>query len=111
MRFSALAILFALAACAQDPFDRPGTWSVPLGTPGANDANLRTMVVDPRDLTAGTGEDDSVGSSAVLPVRRLLTGRRPPLPQSEASSLRSSNSGGAQAPQSQTSGANGAPRE
>lgn len=111
MRYAALPILFALASCAQDPFDRPGTWSVPLGTSGANDANLRTMVVDPRDLTAGTGEDNSAGTQAVIPVRRLLTGRRPPLPQSDASSLRTGNSGGAQPGQPQTGGANSAPLE
>ena len=109
MRFAALPILFALAACAQDPFDRPGTWSVPLGTPGANDANLRTMIADPRDLTAGTGEENSAGTQAVIPVRRLLIGRRPQLPQSDVSSLRAG--GGAGGPQTQVGGAAGAPLE
>lgn len=88
MRYVALTVLLALAACNQDPFERPGTWSVPQSVGGANDANLRAMVTDPRDLVAGTGEENSVGSAAVAPVRRLLTGRRPPLPQSNVSTLR-----------------------
>ncbi len=111
MRFAALPVLVFLASCAPDPFDRPGTWSVPLGTQGRNDANLRTMVVDPRDLTAGTGEDNSAGTPAVLPVRRLLTGRRPPLPQSDASSIRTGGSGGSQPSQPQSGGTNNAPLE
>ncbi len=99
MRYLALSVLVALASCTQDPFDRPGTWSVPLGTTGANDANLKTMIADPRDLTAGTGEDNSTGPAAAVPVRRLLTGRRPPLPQSGVSTLRVGNSGGGGAAQ------------
>jgi hypothetical protein len=88
MKFRTLLLLIPLGACAQqDPFDRPRTWSVPEGTAGANDANLRTMIVDPRDLAAGSGEENSAASEAATPVRRLLSGRRAPLPQANASSI------------------------
>src|ERR1700722_18591537 len=40
-------LLLALAGCAQtDPYTRPGAWR----PNGANDANLRAMVVVPSDL-------------------------------------------------------------
>lgn len=93
MRHAALlALLGLLAACQQDPFERPGTWSVPQNQLGSNDQNLRTMIVDPRDLVAGTGEPNSQSAAAAPPVRRLLTGKRPPLPQSGVANLRVSGS-------------------
>lgn len=94
MRYAALPVLLVLAGCAQDPFDRPGTWSVPIGTTGANDANLRTMIADPRDLTAGTGEENSTGTAAAGPVRKLLSGRRAQLPQSDVSTIKVGTGGG-----------------
>jgi hypothetical protein len=102
MRHAVLLVLFGLAACArQDPFDRPGTWSLPANASNANDANLRTMVVDPRDLTAGTGEENSTSPEAAAPVKRLLTGKRAALPDSTISSVRV----GGSAQQGQSSGA------
>jgi hypothetical protein len=81
-------LLFALGACTPDyPLDRPGTWNVPSGTLGSNDTNLRAMVVDPRDLTEGASADGSEGYEAVAPVRRLITGRRPALPNLNASTI------------------------
>jgi hypothetical protein len=85
---SSLVALLALAGCSTDPFDKPGTWSVPTDTVGSNDANLRVMLVNPRDLVAGQGEPNSAGPAAATPVRKLLTGRRPALPQSGISSVK-----------------------
>jgi hypothetical protein len=78
-----LSLLLPLVACTPDyPMDRPGTWSP--GVVGANDANLRTMLVNPRDLVAGTGEDTSTGPEAAAPIARLVAGQRTPLPASNA---------------------------
>jgi hypothetical protein len=65
--------------------DRAGTWR--LGETGANDANLRTMIVNPHDLVAGTGETTAIGPEAAQPVTRLLTGKRTPLPESNVLQL------------------------
>ena len=64
-----------------DTSPAPGILPGPLGS---NDANLRAMIVDPRDLTGGVGADGSEGNEAATPVRSLMTGRRPPLPASNA---------------------------
>jgi type IV pilus biogenesis protein CpaD/CtpE len=73
-------LLLTVAACTPDyPMDKPGTWNLEQYG-GANDANLRTMVVNPRDLIAGSGESTSFGPEAAAPVDRLLTGKRTPLP-------------------------------
>lgn len=100
MKFRALLLLLPLAACGSspDPFDRELTWSIPAGNANANDANLRTMVVDPRDLAAGAGEDNSAGNAAAAPVRRLITGRRTPLPQSNTSAIGNAGSQSSAAP-------------
>ena len=75
-----LLLLLTVAACTPDyPMDKPGTWNLQQ-CGGANDANLRAMVANPRDLIAGSGESTSVGREAVAPVDRLFTGKRPPLP-------------------------------
>jgi hypothetical protein len=75
-----------IAGCSYDPFDpyqRPGTW-VP---DGANDANLRAMVVNPHDLVEGTGERVSSGAEAAPPVGRVLTEKRYPLPNLNAAPI------------------------
>jgi hypothetical protein len=78
-----ILLLLPLVACTPDyPMDRPGTWSP--GVVGTNDANLRTMLVNPRDLVAGAGEDTSTGAAAAAPVARLVAGKREPLPASNA---------------------------
>jgi hypothetical protein len=76
-----------LVGCTPDwPMDRPGTWS--LGhEAGANEANLRAMVVNPHDLVAGSGDGTSLGAEAAQPVQRLFTGHRAPLPTTTASSV------------------------
>lgn len=78
-----VVLLLGLAGCTPDwPMDRPGTWH--LGPTGANDVNLKTMIVNPHDLVAGAGEANTLGPEAAAPVERLLTGHRTPLPQSSA---------------------------
>jgi type IV pilus biogenesis protein CpaD/CtpE len=77
-------LLLAIAACTPDyPMDKPGTWNLEQYG-GANDANLRTMVVNPRDLIAGSGERTSLGSEAAAPVDRLFSGKRTPLPTTDS---------------------------
>jgi len=96
-------VVLPLGACTPDyPMDRAGTWNVPPGTLGSNDANLRVMIVDPRDLTEGASADGSEGFEATAPVRRLISGRRPALPNLNASSIDAAST-----PASGTAGTNG----
>ncbi len=83
-------LLFAvqLSGCASveslgDPYQRAGTWS----SIGANDANLRAMVADPKDLALGRGDERTLAVEAVPPVGRLLTGHRLPLSTESASGI------------------------
>jgi hypothetical protein len=95
MRALLLLPVFAmLGACSQDPFDRPQTWSLPQTGLGANDSNLRAMLVNPNDLAAGTEDNTSVGPLSVRPVDALLTGRRKPLPSVNASQIGASGQQG-----------------
>jgi hypothetical protein len=81
MRLWPCVLVMSVAACSPDyPFDKPGTWR--LGEFSANDANLQAMIVNPHDLVEGAGATTSIGPEAGAPVRRLLTGRRYPLPSS-----------------------------
>ena len=78
-RYHVLAILLGCVACTPDyPLDRPGTWSI--GKVSANDANLKVMVANPRDLVVGQSASGTVGSEAAPPVGRLMTGKRTALP-------------------------------
>jgi len=74
------AILLLFAACDYDPMERPHTWSLPPAGLTSNEENLRTMLVNPNDLVAGTGDDSSVGVMAAHPITRLYTGHRTALP-------------------------------
>jgi hypothetical protein len=65
----------ALAACTDDPFERPGT----VAPRGYNDANLRAMVVDPAHLRRGVGADTERGDAGAKPVDLLRAGKRAPL--------------------------------
>lgn len=107
MRIPLLVLLLGVAGCTADPFERPGTWSLPYGSINSNDANLRVMLQDPRDLVAGRGEEASLGAEASPPVRRLVTGRRPPLPRANASNV---GSGPGPGQQQQTGPESAAPR-
>ena len=89
-------LLPLLAGCAGNPFSgdpmqRPGTWA-----PSAdNDANLRAMIADPRDLRAGMDAPNSLGVEAAPAVGRLLAGRPLPLLDEPTTQLGGSSSGGA----------------
>jgi hypothetical protein len=92
-----IAFAVLLAGCAaQDPFERPQTWSLPPTGLGANDTNLRAMLVNPNDLVAGSGDNTSLGALSVHPVDALLSGHRKPLPSVNASQIGASGQGGQQ---------------
>ncbi len=57
---AAALLLLARGRLPADPFDRPWTWSLPPTGLSSNDTNLRTMLVNPGDAVAGTGEDTSL---------------------------------------------------
>lgn len=65
-----------LAACVDDPFERPGT----VAPRGLNDANLRAMIVDPAHLRRGVDAPATRGDAATKPVDLLRAGKRSPLP-------------------------------
>jgi hypothetical protein len=78
-RYHMLGILLICTACTPDfPLDREGTWSIPKVS--SNEANLKVMVANPRDLVVGQSASGSVGSEAAPPVGRLVTGKRTALP-------------------------------
>ncbi len=61
------ALALALAGCdAMDPYRREGTWR----PNGANDADLRAMVVSPSDLVWGVSSLDGNGQQAAAALDR-----------------------------------------
>jgi len=82
MRVASATLLLLLAACTSP--DRPGTWQ----PTGANDHNLRAMLVDPNHLIQGIGTPHSRAVTALAPIGRLDRGERPQLPDVRASSVR-----------------------
>ncbi len=92
---SLLALGCLLAGCAEiDPYQRPGVWH-PLG---ANAANLRAMVSDPRDLEFGRASGPSPGDIGAAAVARLRADAVRRLPASAISHVRASETGPAQGP-------------
>ena len=83
-------LLIAMAGCTEPEIDRPGTWK----PTGANDQNLRVMLVNPQDEFYGTGATTSRGDSGARAVTRLLTDRRRPLLDASLSKT-APNAGGA----------------
>jgi hypothetical protein len=74
--FLGAALLVAGCAGLTDPFERPGTW-----TPrGANDANLRAMIVNPADLERGEGDPRGRARQASGAIERLEDDEVKPLP-------------------------------
>jgi hypothetical protein len=67
-----LGLPLLLGACAYEPWERPGTWQ----QTGANEANLRAMVVDPTHLTRGVAPaTPSRGQPAARAVARAAAGQ------------------------------------
>ncbi len=71
---AAAAALVALGGCslARDPIEQPGTWRAT----GANEHNLRAMVMDPSHLERGIGASTDRAQPGSLAATRLFTDRR-----------------------------------
>ncbi len=86
--------LAALVGCQRtDPYVRDGLWR----PTNANDANLRAMIADPRDLQEGHGATSSSGDIAAAAVARLRQDATKPLADSSISSVHVSGAGAAPA--------------
>jgi hypothetical protein len=95
-RFAALTLLLALTACDHtDPYLRTGAWR----PNGANEANLRAMVVVPSDVVVAEPAAHADGGRAAAAVARLRRDDVRPLPDSGVAQL-VPVSGGAAAPPS-----------
>jgi hypothetical protein len=86
---TAATIAALLAACTDDPFDRPGT----VAPRGLNEANLRAMVVDPAHLRLGVDAPGSRGDAGSRPVDLLRSGKRAPLTAGGASAMAGMDAG------------------
>jgi hypothetical protein len=90
------ALLASGCAGLADPFGRPGTWS----PRGANEANLRAMIVNPADLERGEGDPRGRGRQAANAIERVEDDTVKPLPDVRTSPRVGgpSSTGGAGAP-------------
>ena len=71
--------ILLLAACSQtDPYKREGSWR----PNGANDANLRAMLVSPSDLVRGVAAAGSDGQRATAALDRYRKDKPRRLPDS-----------------------------
>ena len=70
-----LTVAVTVAGCETAEYDRQGTWK----PTGANDQNLRAMLVRPQDEYAGTGASTARADSGARAVTRLLVDKRRPL--------------------------------
>jgi hypothetical protein len=72
-------LVLAVAGCdATDPYLRQGMWR----PNGANEANLRAMVVSPADLVQGVRSPGGDGQQAAAALDRLRNDKIRPLPDS-----------------------------
>jgi hypothetical protein len=92
MRVGLMLLPLLLMGCNYNGWDRKGTWTVPADGLDSNDSNLRVMLVNPGDLTRGTGESTSEGTLASRPVQMLLSGQRQALPSVNASTISANQS-------------------
>ncbi len=77
----AAVLLLPLAGCAglDDPFQRTGTWRAE----GLNDLNIAAMTTHPSDLAWGVDDPVSPGQLSAAAVRRLMTDKVKPLPNTD----------------------------
>ena len=88
-------VILTLAGCdATDPYLREGVWR----PNGANDANLRAMVVSPSDLARGVASVRGDGQQAAAALDRYRNDKVRSLPDSGIAKILpvSSGSGGSQ---------------
>jgi hypothetical protein len=79
LRSTVLLLLMVLAGCDQlDPYKREGVWR----PNGANEVNLRAMVVVPSDLAVATHASPADGQLAEAALSRLHHDHVRPLPDS-----------------------------
>ena len=72
-------VVLSLTGCdATDPYLKQGTWR----PNGANDANLRAMVVSPSDLVRGVDSSQGDGRQAAAALDRLRNDKPRSLPDS-----------------------------
>jgi hypothetical protein len=85
-----LLALPVLGACdAMDPYNRAGGWR----PTAANEANLRSMVVQPADLAEGRGTTTAVGQNASSAIDRLRGDRLRSLPEQNVTPSLGASSG------------------
>ena len=95
----AFAVLVLLSSCAsQDPYTREGVWR----PNGANETNLRAMIVDPDDLITGAADARADGQVVAAAVARYRSGKVRELSDASASKISpiTINSGASTAPAS-----------
>lgn len=61
------AVLLGGCADVSDPYRAEGRWR----PSGVNEANLRAMLAEPRDVVRGRGTTEADGQRAAAPVERL----------------------------------------
>jgi hypothetical protein len=81
-------LLLLLPSCAEQDFERSGTWQAT----GANEANLRAMLAEPSHAVRGVADTTARGGTVSMAVRRLDEDRRRPLPDSRAAQIGSAPS-------------------
>jgi hypothetical protein len=104
LRSTALLLLMVLAGCDRtDPYQREGTWR----PNGANEANLRAMVVVPADLAVSTRSGPGDGALAAAALSRLHHDRVRPLPDSALAQVVPISNGSATPPTAAPTSGNG----
>ena len=100
LRSTVLLLLMVLAGCDRiDPYKRDGAWR----PNGANEANLRAMVV-PSDLSVATRAGPADGQLAAAALSRLHHDRLRQLPDSALAQVVPISSGTATPPAAATPG-------
>ena len=88
LTLAVLAASIGLSGCSEYEVDRPGTWR----PTGANEQNIRAMLVDPQQYSLGTGAITDRGDAGSRAVTRLNNERRRQLIDAAVSRVGPSNS-------------------